>query len=241
MKSLKAFINDFVYLFKSNSISESIAEIKKSAIEDTASLLHPYGKTIVMIVKTVHDIPMLLFWSKIERFLRGIDSLSCDERQRIIERFADDGNEEYVKRLICLIDDMDVDDKIDFIANLTKALAEGFIDTDMYFRLIHSIKNTLYEDLLYLKQNVRNNEIPRNINIVSLEQTGLAYQSVIGGEGVYEVSDLGTKVVYYGVEYDNMDQNEDLHFKLGSPISIPPGLEPLKENVVNQEVHATWK
>lgn len=213
MNFLREFINDAIVLFKSDSISNSIDEIKTNIISDSVNLLPMvYSQTLLSIIKTVTDIPSMIFWSKMERFLRGLNVLSFEERIKFYNKLSNDDFSVFMKRIVLMINEIDDEGKVIIFVNLTRALMLEQLELDRYFRLIHCVKNTLLEDLKYLNENVRMQELGMNINTISLSQSGLAYQSLIDGIGStkFKVSDLGVEVVLYGIKYDKFDENKDL-------------------------------
>jgi len=94
-----------------------------------------------------------------------------------------------------------------------------------------------------LKNNIRKESIAYDINIFSLSQKGLAYQSVIGEGGAYDFTDLGFSVVCFGIEYDKMDCNKDLLFKLDFPIVVSTGMKAMSNDDVQKIIDKKleWK
>lgn len=209
------FQDDITSLTLKNSICEELDILKTDARDDTLGLI-PYGKTLVSLAKSCCDIPSIIFWSKMESFLRGIAIIPYDKRQKFSEKFANEGYKEFVKRLILLIDKIDDDRKSSIMANLTRALMQELIDINTFFRLQSILSNIVFEDLLFLANNIRAHNLKYSINIISLLNNSLAYQSVISGnsDNEYEISALGLKLYLYGLDYDEYDKNHDLRDRI---------------------------
>jgi hypothetical protein len=191
-----------------------IKEQSENLLFDSISALLGDKAALARAAKTLLSMRDYLYLQKFERLLQGMD-IYLGDKIKFSERISRDGKkEENAKRIIHLIDSIDVDKKVDYIVNISRALDAEIIELDEYFRLIQAIRDTLMEDLIYLKDNIRKKEIKYNVNIYSLSQKGLAYQNYIGEEGIYEISSLSISVVCYGMEYDKMHDNKDLRSKL---------------------------
>ena len=207
--------NDITALTLKNSILDEINTLKSTALDDTIGLI-PYGNTLVSLVKSCCDIPSMIFWSKMECFLKGIAVIPYEERQKFSEKFANENYKEFVKRLILLVDKIDDDRKAVIMSNLTRALMQELIDINTFFRLQNIVTNIVFEDLIFLTEHIRTHNLKYSVNIISLLNNSLAYQSVISStsDNEYEISSLGLKLYVYGLDYDEYDKNRDIRERI---------------------------
>ena len=98
------------------------------------------------------------------------------------------------------------------MSNLTRALMQELIDINTFFRLQNIVTNIVFEDLIFLTEHIRTHNLKYSVNIISLVNNSLAYQSVISGasDNEYEISSLGLKLYVYGLDYDEYDKNRDI-------------------------------
>lgn len=207
--------NDITALTLKKSILDEINTLKSTALDDTIGLI-PYGNTLVSLVKSCCDIHSMIFWSKMECFLKGITVIPYEERQKFSKKFANENYKEFVKRLILLVDKIDDDRKAVIMSNLTRALMQELIDINTFFRLQNIVTNIVFEDLIFLTEHIRTHNLKYSVNIISLVNNSLAYQSVISGasDNEYEISSLGLKLYVYGLDYDEYDKNRDIRERI---------------------------
>lgn len=203
--------NDITALSLTNSISDEIANIKNAALDDAIGFV-PFGNTLVTLVKGVCDIPSMIFWSKMELYLNGISELSFEDRQKFSEKFANEEYKDFITRMIMLVDKIDDNRKAEIHANLTRALMQELLDIDTFFRLESIVNNIVYEDLIFLENNIRKHNLEYSVNIISLVNNSLAYQSVISanGDNEYEISSLGLNLFLFGLKYNEYDLHRDI-------------------------------
>lgn len=82
-----------------------------------------------------------------------------------------------------IIDRAETLQKISYLINATRCLLENLIDRETYFRICHTITNTLEDDLAFLGEHIFETDLPYNISIQGLFTSGLMYQSVIDANG----------------------------------------------------------
>lgn len=75
------------------------------------------------------------------------------------------------------------------------------IDENKFYRLVHIIRSAMYEDLIYMKNNINRKEIVTSTSVLALNNLGLMYQSVIDANnpGKYNFLDLAKEVVKYAL------------------------------------------
>jgi hypothetical protein len=165
------------------------------------------GKLIYSVLRSPTAIRDQFFWIKFEMFLNGIDA-SDEERSNFCKRLTEDGvKRENPYRLIQVIDHADTKNKIQYFINTSRCLSIGFIELPLYFRICHTITNSLEEDLFYLAEHIlEDNEYEYNIVVQALMNNGLVYQSVIDGNGEdrYKFTSLARDLDRFAISYDNV-------------------------------------
>jgi hypothetical protein len=189
-----------------------IRDASTNLLEDTinAVLGDPIsiGKIIIAIAKSPFFIREQLFWAKMETFLNGV-YLNEDDRAKLCARLTEDGeNQDNALRLVENIDRAETQQKIRYLINATRCLLAEFIDRSTYFRICHALTHTLEEDLLFLREHIKESKLPYSQYAQGLLTTGLMYQSVIDGNGdqKYSFTTIAELVDRYAVSYDNLER-----------------------------------
>lgn len=190
-------------------VTECVGSIVDDAIDfllgDTAAI----GRITYKIAQMPFFIHEKLFWEKMELMLSGSFS-DKEEQLKFAAKLTENGkNGDNPRRLIECIDRIDTKKKIGYLINATRCFLADFIDLNMYFRLCHLITNTLYEDILFLRENIVSEEeyLPYSIEAESLTASGLMYKSIIGGkEDKYSFTPIAEDFDKYAVSYDDVDR-----------------------------------
>ncbi len=69
--------------------------------------------------------------------------------------------------MVMIIDKIDDNRKTEIHANLTRALMQEFLDINIFFRLVNVLNNTIYEDLIFLENNVRKHNLKYSVIDIS--------------------------------------------------------------------------
>lgn len=194
---------------------------KKEDLENTTSILEDTTEALLgdpaaaarityKLAKMPFFIREQLFWEKMELMLSGSFS-DKEEQLKFAAKLTENGkNGDNPRRLIECIERIDTKNKIGFLINATRCFLADFIDLNMYFRLCHLITNTLYEDIIFLRENIVSEEeyLPYSIEAESLSASGLMYKSIIGGkEGdKYSFTPIAEDFDRYAVSYDDVDR-----------------------------------
>lgn len=111
-----------------------------------------------------------------------------------------------------IIDRVETQQKISYLINATRCLLENLIDRATYFRICHTITNTLEEDLAFLGEYIFEADLPYDISIQGLLTSGLMYQSVIdaNGDQKYSFTPLAQIVDQYAISSNNIERYPDL-------------------------------
>lgn len=212
--------------------SKAVHEVSLSLTSDYYDAINGDIMAIARIIYTLASGAMTLseniFWGKFESFLNGAD-MSEDELATFCKILSEDGTkQENITRVIDTIDKIDIQSKALFLANASRCLSAKMIDRPLYFRFCHILKNSLYEDLLFLRENVLSGkDFPYDDTIQGLLNIGLMYQR---NDEAYAFTPLAKDFDKYVVSYNNdarypmvlegkiVKEPRQLHIESGIPI-----------------------
>lgn len=206
---LKTLINNVIEVVR----TKEAEELKKKSIENFIYLMlgnSTAGKKLALdAVKFAYQIPNLIFFNKMRKFLEcSYGEIELEKRVKFSGKFLDDDYKKYVKRQVELINSINDENKIDYLANLTRAVILGFIDVNVYFKLAYIINQTTTEELEYLSENI-NRTIENNVYTFSLQQAGLIQQVVdIGRSGgvCYKYTSFATNLYKFALKFNEKDR-----------------------------------
>lgn len=190
----------------------TVQEASTNMLEDTINAImgNPFsaGKLMLAIAKSPFWVREQLFWTKIEAFLNGVyldDTDSAKLRAKLTECGEKGDNP---CRLVECIDRAETQQKIRYLINATRCLLTDFIDLSTYFRICHTVTHTLEEDLSFLRNHIKESNLPYNQFTQGLLSAGLMYQSIIDGNGdsKYSFTPIAEIVDRYAVSYDNVER-----------------------------------
>lgn len=153
------------------------------------------------------SIPNRIYFSYMKRFLKKSYCMyDLETRVRFSKKFSDDGYKKYIKRQIELINSINDEDKIDYIANLTRAHIMGFIDNDVYFKLANIICQATSDELNYLATNIDKPIRSNNAYIFSLQQLGLVQERLVAGASanlpIYRYTEFAKAMDRFAISYN---------------------------------------
>lgn len=106
---------------------------------------------------------------------------------------------EYSKRIVKLIDDCGTIQKAVYLANISRAFAKHEIDKRLFFKLGQCIRMLTEEDLLFLRENVKEGTIDGESDYVDdFRGLGLMYEV----EGGFSYSPRAFKLLEYALNYE---------------------------------------
>ncbi|NMF04583.1 hypothetical protein ACUH7Y_09690 [Clostridium beijerinckii] len=176
------FGNKLSNAIKSDNLAKKIEEDFIGLILNIIEECSSSYKITKEISNFVFQIPNQIYFNKMKKLLQG-SYCKIDTKQRVkfAEKFSDDGYDKYVRRQLELIDSMNDENKIQYIANLTRACVLGFIDVNVYFKLSYIINQATVEELIYLGENINNAIKNNNAYIFAFQQIGLVKEGLIAG------------------------------------------------------------
>lgn len=199
------FIDDFKLVTESKEIKNESKSFLENVIKAATGDGFAAKDAFKFIVSSPFFIREALFWEKFTKYLNGV-FLEKDDIRKLSAIFADNKEkDDYARRIIKVIDDLDSISKVKYVINLTRALLMEHIEKTEYYRLCNALRNTFEEDIQYLNQNIGEKNLKDDIHIRFLQQNGLAEQIVITSEGnnEFEFTPLANMLDKYGLDYGN--------------------------------------
>lgn len=159
--------------------------------------------TIKNVKDLVFHMPTILFWDKMKRYLFGTFH-DYDDQVKMAEKFNKDNKKynEFVKRQIHLINEIDEDMKIDFFANLTRAFLLTTLEEDLFFKLAKIILTCTLAELEYIKNFETGRNVDNSAVVSSLYHYGLFVQADDEDEIKYTLSDYAIALKQNALNYD---------------------------------------
>ncbi len=148
------------------------------------------------------NITNLLFYYKLREFLINIDEIPLQDRIKFLAKHMNNKEEELSKKLVEEIDSISDSEKIKFISNAFRSLVYDKIDLDLFYRIIGIIRNSLYQDLIYLRDNIKRKKLEPTIEVIALSNLGLMFMSSISNnkeQNKYDFIQLASRIVDYAI------------------------------------------
>lgn len=156
-----------------------------------------FGKNIIELMHQTKSIPDMILWNNFYLFLQE-GNFDYDILRKLAVRLEESGNkQENATCIVYTINRVDDPRKAKFISWLTLSLINNEIDFDNYFRLVKTVENLVYADLIYISENVEKVTIDSdNVHIDDFLANGLIY-SIDGG---FAYTDKSYDLVEYGIQ-----------------------------------------
>lgn len=218
---LNEFINNVATVIKDK-------DIQSMAVNGAENLFIGFAAKDISVIPTVIkdakeiilSIPNVIFADKMYRFLTKAFS-NYEQQVKFATKFEKDNPNYYdtVKKIVQIIDKIDFDEKVDWFANLTRAVSLECIDVDKYIRLSTAVSMLTVDDLKALKYYYgRNNEI-ENSTLSNYYSYGLTIKTTPTTYGTltskYTLSICGIELLKYGVDFENCEKYQIPVEKIG--------------------------
>ncbi len=200
------FINTAKKLISSKDVQDASEDLLFDAAGAILGDPIAMGRLILAIGKSTLFIQNQIFWAKFENFLNGV-YVDDDSRLKMAAKLSSYGNkDDNAARIISVIDRADSMRKITFLINASKSLCADYIDLKLYFRICHAISNTLLEDLLFLRDNIDEEDLPYSEEAQGLLSAGLMYMSQVGEVPTYSFTPIAMDVDRFAVSYSDVNR-----------------------------------
>lgn len=237
------FVQKGIELAKEIVNNEEIKDASYSILEDSLNAILGNPVSAGKVFLELSNYPFLLreemFWGKLSSFLNGV-YLSDKDCRKLCAKLEESGNQkDNAVRLLQCIDRAESSANIGFLINATRSVLANYICLDEFFRICHAITHTLKEDLMFLKSNIDNIDVPYTWCVQGLISTGLMYHRVLDGGEIttdgevkssqnYSFTPLARLVDQYAVSFDDVDRYPNPTDRKGfddSPNPIIPNLQ----------------
>ena len=209
---LNEFITNLATVIKDKNIQSLAVEGAENLfiglVTNDITTIHTVLKNTKEIVLSI---PNVIFADKMYRFLTK--AFSDYEQQVKFAAKLEKDNANYhdtVKKIVQIIDKIDFDEKVDWIANLTKAVCLECIAVDKYIKLSTAVSMLTVDDLKTLKYYYeRTNEIenPTLSNYYSYGLTTKITPNTCGALiSEHTLSASGIELLKYGVDFENCEK-----------------------------------
>lgn len=203
---LEQQINALATIIKDNDIQQYAGETFQNLIKAVVFGDVEAGADACREVGSLlFHMPTVLFWDKMRRFLYG--TFKCYEDQvKFAAKFENDDDRYcgFVKKQVALVNSIEEDEKIDYFAQLTRCYLLCEIDSALYFKLVHLIKNCTADELKYVEKTELTAKLDNNLWISVLLLQGLFVQEQdINHNTMYVLSDIGKYLKYCSLNFDD--------------------------------------
>lgn len=96
------------------------------------------------------SIPDMLFMRKIERFCRGLQSLTKEESEKYVTNIEKLTSQREHVFLLNVLNKIEEEEKLDILASVFAARVSGVLDHKSYRRLALMVESSMYDDLNFL-------------------------------------------------------------------------------------------
>ena len=160
--------------------------------------------------KIVLSVPNIIFADKMYHFLTKAFR-NYDDQVKFATRFEKDSRtyKDSVKKIVQIVDKIDFDEKIDWLANLTRAVFLEYIGVEEYLRLSTAISMLTVDDLIALKYYYGRKDEKENSTLSNYYTYRLVTKITPTTYGTltskYTLSASGVKLLKYGVDFENCE------------------------------------
>lgn len=209
---LNEFVSNVATVIKDKDIQSLAVEGAENlfigiATKDTTS----FSTVAKDIREIVLSIPNVIFADKMYRFLTKAFS-DYEQQVMFASKFEKDAPKynDTVKKIVQIIDKIDFDEKIDWFANLTRAVCLGCIDVDKYIKLSTVISILTVDDLKALKYYYGKKDEKENPTLSNYYSYGLTTKITPTTYGTltskHSLSASGIELLKYGVDFENCEK-----------------------------------
>lgn len=195
------------------------------------------GGSVAQEIQVIEDYKAADFFRKFTAYILDLSDTTLEERTRFSKDIEDAAQDYPGNVLLGMIDRLDNINKQNILANLTKARINEHISIEDYFRLSSMLERIPYVDLRLLPQ-YKDSYYDETGDTELLYATGVLNLSVLDPNdgNKYVLSQLGTKLLYYGMGIDL-----DVERRKGPAIALDTVSEEdvkqiIKSNKIQEEI-----
>jgi hypothetical protein len=201
-------------LNSSSNNSDIISTVIGIALHDPQAIAHLVELIANQSITAFQKIPYIQLQNYLNR-IKEIEDNYGDACKLSEKLFYDTKNrDDNALRIIKCVVNIDTQNKLDYICNVTESMLLEMIDINMMFRLFNVVSNSLPEDLLYLSSIIeKSGPFVGNVNVFALVQCGLMISSGINPnvgieEQEYCITQLGYILDKYAISLHDDERLE---------------------------------
>lgn len=178
-----------VTFFNSNKVYDAMDKIDTLS-EDLSEALK-----VVNTIRKIASIPDKLFMRKLELYCTELVSIPVSKREKYVEKVGKKSLSKDSVFILGVLNKTEELSKINIFIKLFKAKIDEEINDQTYRRMMLQVERTMFSDILFLKDNICNNEI----KITSVEEENLLATGwlIFAGIGISTNNeDGGTRYLY---------------------------------------------
>lgn len=151
--------NNVMTLLTSNEVANTFEDIKEIGEDLSKSI------KVFRTIRKIASIPDKLFMLKVERYCAGVSIIPIEKRKKYLKKM---GKKSLNKDSVFVLGILNRNEELSKI-DIFIRLLEAKIDDQMYHRLMLQVDRTMFLDILYLKENIGDEDI----KIMTVEQENL--------------------------------------------------------------------
>lgn len=155
--ALSTFIEQGVETVINFFTSNEVAVIWETVTDVNEDLLK--ASKVITVIKKAASIPDKLFMNKMEKYCRGLIEIPVSKRKKYAAKIGKPGLNKDSVFILGILNKIEEQSKIKILINLFEAKMDLLIDDNTYRRLMLLVNQTMYSDLLYLKNNIKDDPI----------------------------------------------------------------------------------
>ena len=161
------------------------------------------GGAVAQEIQVIKDYKAAEFFRKFTAYILDLSDTTLEERAKFSKEIEETAQDYPGNVLLGMIDRLDNINKQSILANLTKARINEWISIEDYFRLSSMLERIPYVDLKLLPLYI-DNYYDETGDTELLYATGALNLSILDPNdgNKYVLSQLGTKLLYYGMGID---------------------------------------
>lgn len=194
-------------------LKKACSDIEEQFIDDFFGLT-PMGGTIRKGLSHAISWRDSFYITKWRMFVEGV-YMDDDAKAKIAEYFVtQEDKKEFLCKILKVLDDIDSDEKVKYLVNLTRSFLNNFINKDDYYRMVNCLRVVLVQDLKFLQENISSNYLLNNPNVDALVQASLMYQDYISQSDPneatrYKFTALGEMLDRYSISFGDETKYKD--------------------------------
>ena len=172
----------------------------KSFFKQLLNIIPWAGGAIVGEIDVSIGIQEANFFRNYWAYVCELKDTTEEQREKFIEeveKTAEDYSGNVIVGLISRIDNIN---KGKILANLTRARIKGAITIEDFFRIANVLERIPFSDLKYLMLFQEDNYLEGGVTEI-LYSSGAIYQSVVGKDTKFRLTEIGVKLIVYGMQH----------------------------------------